>query len=257
MIPRLAVSSAVSEEVKDFLQTLEAHSEFQGDVDGAISSRLVLATDNSVYQVLLQYVMPWFENGKTFHVTGMLKHFAAIAHKHSLNLRKIKAHGLPMVGLDPTMVLTFRYDYTEVLNEPLDFEVLLIQEWLFQQMSAHESPQPAPPDIPSEYLLLSHCTEQANLSEALEQWQRVFSYFGLKLFPQKTGCCGMAGAYGHESKHQNQSRGLFELSWKPYFKEDALLATTLVDGYSCRAQIKRYTGLQAKHPVEILLKALN
>ena len=124
-------------------------------------------------------------------------------------------------------------------------------------MSAHESPQPAPPDIPSEYLLLSHCTEQANLSEALEQWQRVFSYFGLKLFPQKTGCCGMAGAYGHESKHQNQSRGLFELSWKPYFKEDALLATTLVDGYSCRAQIKRYTGLQAKHPVEILLKALN
>ncbi|WP_238143834.1 (Fe-S)-binding protein [Legionella pneumophila] len=161
-----------------------------------------------------------------------------------------------MRGLDPAMVLTYRYEYSEYLHENYTSKTLLIQEWLSQILSSekvNELPIKANEKL-NQYLLLSHCTEQANCSEALIQWQKIFQFFGLTLVAEKTGCCGMAGAYGNESIHQFNSHGLFALSWKNYFEASTGLANTLVDGYSCRAQVKRLTGLNASHPAEILLK---
>ncbi|CZG13751.1 sn-glycerol-3-phosphate dehydrogenase subunit C [Legionella pneumophila] len=202
------------------------------------------------------YVLPWFENGKTLHANGMLGSFTKIARKNALMLQKISDHGLTMVGLDPAMVLTYRYEYSEYLHENYNSKILLIQEWLSEILAIEKIKElPIKTDeIPNQYLLLSHCTEQANCSEALMQWQKVFEFFGLALSAEKTGCCGMAGAYGHEAIHQSNSHGLFALSWKNYFEASTGLANTLADGYSCRAQVKRLTGLNASHPAEILLK---
>lgn len=201
------------------------------------------------------YVLPWFENGKTLHDNGMLQSFVKITRKNALMLQKLSDHGLTMIGLEPAMVLTYRYEYSEYLHENYTSKILLIQEWLSQILGSekvNELPIKANEKL-NQYLLLSHCTEQANCSEALIQWQKVFQFFGLTLVAEKTGCCGMAGAYGHESIHQFNSHGLFDLSWKDYFEYSTGLSNTLVDGYSCRAQVKRLTGLKASHPVEILL----
>lgn len=201
------------------------------------------------------YVLPWFENGKTLHDNGMLQSFAKITRKNALMLKTLSDHGLTMIGLDPAMVLTYRYEYSEYLHENYNSKILLIQEWLSQILgneNINELPIKANEKL-KQYLLLSHCTEQANCSEALIQWQKVFQFFGLTLVAEKTGCCGMAGAYGHESIHQLNSHGLFDLSWKNYFEDSTGLSNTLVDGYSCRAQVKRLTGLKASHPVETLL----
>ncbi|RYW94371.1 FAD-binding oxidoreductase [Legionella pneumophila] len=201
------------------------------------------------------YVLPWFENGKTLHDNGMLRSFAKITRKNALMLQKLSDHGLTMIGLDPAMVLTYRYEYSEYLHENYNSKILLIQEWLSQILGSekvNELPIKANEKL-NQYLLLSHCTEQANCSEALIQWQKVFQFFGLTLVAEKTGCCGMAGVYGHESIHQLNSYGLFDLSWKNYFEDSTGLSNILVDGYSCRAQVKRLTGLKASHPAEILL----
>ena len=201
------------------------------------------------------YVMPWLENGKTFHVEGMLKTFGKVVRKNVPLLEKVAAHGLPMVGLDPAMVLTFRYEYRDFAGGDYNFDILLLQEWLaevvpgkenFAQSGKHADP----------FYLLSHCTEAANCGQAQAQWQRIFAAFGLELAPRKTGCCGMAGAYGHETRHLDQSRGLFEMSWKAHFENESTAARHLVDGFSCRAQVGRYAGRSARHPVEVLLEAM-
>ncbi len=166
------------------------------------------------------YVLPWFENGKTLHDKGMLQAFAKITRKNALMLKTLSDHGFTMIGLDPAMVLTYRYEYSEYLHENYNSKILLIQEWLSQILgneNINELPIKANEKL-KQYLLLSHCTEQANCSEALIQWQKVFQFFGLTLVAEKTGCCGMAGAYGHESIHQLNSHGLFDLSWKNYFE---------------------------------------
>lgn len=201
------------------------------------------------------YVLPWFENGKTLHVAGMLKSFVKLARKNALMFQKISDYELTMVGLDPTMVLTYRYEYPEYLQGSECSKILLIQEWLSETLTSQKAKE-APIKINenlNSYQLLSHCTEQANCSAALEQWEQVFKFFGLTLTTEKIGCCGMAGSYGHESIHQFESRGLFDLSWKNYFKDNTYSSNVLVDGYSCRAQVKRFTGLKVRHPVEVLL----
>ncbi len=201
------------------------------------------------------YVMPWLENGKTFHVEGMLGTFGKIVRKTAPVLEKVAAHGLPLVGIDPAMVLAFRYEYRDFADRDYDYEVLLLQEWLDNVVPAGaagaQSGKEARP-----FYLLSHCTEAANCERSQAQWQRVFQAFGLEVTPRRTGCCGMAGAYGHEARHIEQSRGLFELSWKMHFDNEATAARQLVDGFSCRAQVGRCTGRTARHPVEVLLDAL-
>lgn len=201
------------------------------------------------------YVMPWLENGKTFHVEGMLNTFGKVVRKNAPVLQKVADHGLPLVGLDPAMVLTFRYEYRDFADGDYNYDVMLLQEWLSKVVPDKvDSANSRYGDAP--FFLLSHCTEEANCDQAQAQWQHVFEAFGLTLTPRSTGCCGMAGAYGHEAMHLDQSRGLFEMSWKEHFKKDADAARNLVDGFSCRAQVGRYANRLARHPVEVLLDAM-
>ena len=70
------------------------------------------------------------------------------------------------------------------------------------------------------------------------------------------GCCGMAGTYGHEKTNLENSKGLFDLSWQPKLA-DLVPEQILVTGFSCRSQVKRFTELKARHPVEALLSSIN
>ncbi|RUR19047.1 FAD-binding oxidoreductase [Legionella sp. km535] len=205
------------------------------------------------------YVMPWFENGKSLHVQGKLKQFARLVHKNALILEQLARHHVTMIGLDPAMVLTYRNEYPELLKKTVEYRVLLIQEWLSEHMGSQDSNQFKinNSEISTHYNLLSHCTEQSNCNEAQEQWQRVFAFLGLHLNLIKTGCCGMAGSYGHEVIHQNESKGLFELSWKPFFADEQAAQSNLVDGYSCRTQVNYRTGYQTRHPVEVVYDLLS
>lgn len=204
------------------------------------------------------YVLPWFENGKSLYLQGRLAEFAKVVHKNSLVLEQIAAHDLPMIGLDPAMVLTYRFEYPETLKKKCNFNIQLIQEWLSKFMQTHEAQFSKLKTLVNKksFNLLSHCTEQANCNEAQEQWQQIFQAVGLELVIQKTGCCGMAGAYGHESIHQQESHGLFDLSWRQFFLDKSMAEQTLVDGYSCRTQVTLRTGFNSKHPVEIILELL-
>lgn len=102
--------------------------------------------------------------------------------------------------------------------------------------------------------LFSHCTEKTSLPESPKLWQQVFAHFGLELEVVETGCCGMAGTYGHEAAHQQTSRALYDLSWaEPMARAGEKAAVT---GYSCRCQVQRFSGMRPKHPAQILLEAL-
>ena len=100
--------------------------------------------------------------------------------------------------------------------------------------------------------LLGHCTEQALRPQALALWAEALAGFGIAARPTKTGCCGMAGLFGHEAANQKLSRDIFALSWADVTQDDAMLAT----GFSCRCQTKRLTGRRPLHPVELIDRAI-
>jgi len=196
------------------------------------------------------YVAPFFSNGKPQHVKGFLNHFARIAQKNMDYLRQLAALNVPLIGIDPSITLTYRDEYQKILgDEKLGFNVLLPQEFLQQHLN--RLPQVAHHET---YYLLSHCTEKTMQVEAEKQWQAVFAALGLTLMPLAAGCCGMAGSYGHEKEHLHTSYELFKMDWQSYINENAdaekyLLAT----GYSCRSQAKRVKKIKLQHPLEALI----
>ena len=65
----------------------------------------------------------------------------------------------------------------------------------------------------------------------------------------------MAGSFGHELIHQQESKGIYDLSWKQAV-DSVPQQTLLATGYSCRTQVNRYEGFKPKHPVQALLAVL-
>ncbi len=205
------------------------------------------------YQV---HVAPMFENGKALHVKGFMSRFRGLVRRNAQRLRDLSALGLPLVGVDPAVVLTYRAEYPKALGEAPDFRVHLLQEWLAAELDKGATPRPpavpAPPAVP--FQLFGHCTEKALAPKSQDQWRQVFAAFGLDLQHAPVGCCGMSGVYGHEAIHQTESRGLFDKAWAPVLAKTQ--ATPIADGYSCRSQTKRFGGQALPHPAQALLAAL-
>ncbi|HHZ8492956.1 TPA: D-2-hydroxyglutarate dehydrogenase YdiJ [Enterobacter mori] len=197
-------------------------------------------------------VLPFSPNGKAQHIKGFLTRFAKTAQKTSDFLNRVAQLGIPMVGVDPALVLCYRDEYKQTLGEKRgDFHVMLVHEWLplaLQQTAAREaSGEP--------WYLFGHCTEVTALPGAPAQWAAIFARFGAKLENVSVGCCGMAGTYGHEVKNHANSLGIYELSWQQAMQRlprNRCLAT----GYSCRSQVKRVEGNGVRHPLQALLEII-
>jgi Fe-S oxidoreductase len=202
------------------------------------------------------WLAPFLPNGKPLHVHGMLGAFARVAAKNAAMLRAMEATGIALVGLDPSMTLTYRAEYA-ALDLPALPRVHLVQEWLAERLADRRDVQPPAVQTSGDYLLLPHCTERTTAQPALRDWQRVFSALNQTLTVVPSGCCGMAGTYGHETEHRGMSEHIYSLSWAHHVAQAGASGRLLADGYSCRSQVKIIDGVRLKHPVQALLAAVN
>ncbi|MFV0547734.1 MAG: FAD-binding and (Fe-S)-binding domain-containing protein [Limnobaculum xujianqingii] len=195
-------------------------------------------------------LLPFSPNGKAQHIKGFLRQFAKTARRTADMLNRVAKLGIPMVGVDPALVLCYRDEYNQILGEKRgDFKVQLVHEWLNANLTRFpsKSTEQAP------WYLFSHCTESTALPASGKQWQELFSHFGAKLNNVSLGCCGMAGTYGHEADNLNNSAGIYALSWQKALEgKDA--SRCLATGYSCRSQVKRFSHVVLKHPLQALLE---
>jgi FAD/FMN-containing dehydrogenase/Fe-S oxidoreductase len=194
-------------------------------------------------------LLPFKPNGKAQHIKGFLAKFAGTAEKTSQFLNRIAKLNLPMVGVDPALVLCYRDEYREVLAQKRgDFKVLLVHEWL----TSIATNLPELSQRNEIFYLFGHCTETTALPSSVKEWQAIFKRFGVTLNEVKVGCCGMAGTYGHETANLSHSREIYRLSWQEQLAAKGI-DHCLTSGYSCRSQIKRFDGKVIKHPLQALL----
>ncbi|KPM82043.1 FAD-binding and (Fe-S)-binding domain-containing protein [Cobetia sp. UCD-24C] len=204
------------------------------------------------------FVAPFAPNGKPLQVQGFTGAFQRTARAQADRLKAIADFGVPLVGIDPAMTLTYRQEYVKTLGPDAVPDVLLLQEWLISLRKL------LPVGVTKTVLgkmdpgmkLLSHCTESTNAPGSAKAWQQVYSAFGLKLETIATGCCGMSGTYGHEARNLETSRAIYDLSWKAVVEDDANQGKLVASGYSCRSQSKRFSGSQLPHPLQALLPLL-
>lgn len=206
-------------------------------------------------------LLPFTANGKPQHVKGFLGDFSVTAQKTADKLNAYAALNIPMVGIDPSMVLCYRDEYSKILGDKRgEFKVLLVHEWL-QQLIATDlvscdiDSQHSPSAI-ADFALLGHCTEKTMLPDAAKDWTAIFQFFGLRLRTVAVGCCGMAGTFGHETDHFQESKGIYQLSWQAAIA-DLSAEQVLATGYSCRSQVARFAQQKPRHPLQALLTAVS
>ncbi|MCE9684777.1 FAD-binding oxidoreductase [Shewanella sp. AS16] len=198
-------------------------------------------------------LLPFKPNGKPAHIKGFLDKFAKMAKTSADFLNQLHALEMPMVGIDPALVLCYRDEYKEILGQARgNFEVQLVNEWLLPLLDTLPAPASTTEGTRPEFTFFSHCTESTARPNTGNEWQRIFNHYGADLKTVNLGCCGMSGTYGHETQNVQRSRELFAMSWQPTLAQTAA-ERVLVSGYSCRSQVKRFAGLQPQHPLEALL----
>ena len=194
-------------------------------------------------------ISPLRPTAKFEHVKGMRKRFARAAARQQALLEDIAAVGATAVSIDPAITLLHHHDYAKVTPDYPGSSVRPIVELLAERSDALTRTA-----SPRKVLLFGHCTEQARAPEWIAQWADVLRTVGHEVRVASSGCCGMAGVFGHEAEHADMSRALYRLSWTPQLESsvetwhDVVLAT----GWSCRSQAHRH-GDSMQSPLGLLI----
>jgi Fe-S oxidoreductase len=201
-------------------------------------------------------------SGRTFLSKGMLDKAKDLAIKNVKALAGCIAPNAPLVGIEPSAILTFRDEYPELVDEALLADAnhiarhtFTIEEFLWREMEAGNIGRHQFTDEQRHVEFHAHCYQKSLSQPSVTQNVLSFptNYTSGEI---KSGCCGMAGSFGYETEHAPLARQIGELVLFPAVR--AFDADTLVvaAGASCRAHLVANTQRQALHPVEVLLMAL-
>lgn len=202
--------------------------------------------------------LPYRENGKALHIKGFLRWFRSLARKNVAFYERVANLGIPVIGIEPAVTLTYRDEYPRTLGQEMPLRIQLLQEYLTEHLPGMlQNLGPEAPRITEQFHLFGHCTEKTAEPRSQQEWQKVFQALGGQVQLEATGCCGMCGVFGHERDHYEESRGVFSMSWEPKVlslagQKEKILAT----GHSCRSQVKRFAGFSPRHPVEAIWEAV-
>lgn len=202
------------------------------------------------------------ESGRAALSKGMLKHAKLLAERNVRVLKDVVTAETPLVGLEPSAILTFRDEYPDLVDESLVTDAkriaqhaLTFEEFVARELEAGRIKQEQFTDEERLIKLHGHCQQKAVSS--LVPSKKALSLpknYTVQLIP--SGCCGMAGSFGYEAEHYDVSMKIGELVLFPTVRqqpEDVIIAAA---GTSCRHQIKDGTNRKAQHPAEILFAAL-
>jgi FAD/FMN-containing dehydrogenase/Fe-S oxidoreductase len=197
--------------------------------------------------------------GRTFLAVGMVDEARREARRMLDALEPFARRGVPIVGLEPSCLLSLRDEYlvlgldqgVGVVAERAD----LFEEFLADELDAGRLRLPLAA-ASGKALLHGHCHQKA--FGAMPAIERVLKLVpGLEVETVDSGCCGMAGAFGYEAAHYDVSIRMAEASLAPKVRGEEEGTLIVADGTSCRHQIADTTGRRAQHVARVLAAALD
>ena len=196
--------------------------------------------------------------GRTFLAAGLVEEARAEARRMLAAAAPLIARGTPIVGLEPSCVLTLRDEFLSMLpgadTQQLARQTLLFEEFLAREAGEGRISRPLG-RREGKVLLHGHCHQKAfgamaSIGETLSLIE------GLEVETVESSCCGMAGAFGYGTETHAVSLAMGELSLLPAVRRAAADTVIAADGFSCRHQIHDGTGRQPRHVARILREAI-
>ena len=206
------------------------------------------------------------ESGRAAISKGCLRLAKRYANKNVRLLKELISADTPLVGIEPSCILTFRDEYPNLVvpelqqaAEDLGKNCLLFDEFLMREVNAGRITRDAFSEQKVEIWLHGHCHQKALVGvEKTAELLRLPKNATVHVIP--SGCCGMAGSFGYEKAHYKTSIAIGEMVLFPAVREAMKYSESITliaaPGTSCRTQIKDGTGYTAHHPIEILYRLL-
>jgi FAD/FMN-containing dehydrogenase/Fe-S oxidoreductase len=208
------------------------------------------------------------QSGRAAISKGCMRQAKRYAEKNIRLLKDLISAETPLVGIEPSCILSFRDEYPDIVSdtyradaEQLAKNCLLFDEFLVREIEAGHITSDAFSDMPAEIWLHGHCHQKALVGvEKTATLLNLPTNTVVHVIP--SGCCGMAGSFGYEKAHYQTSIAIGEMILFPAVRE-AVKSNTIehpvfiaAPGTSCRTQIHDGTGITALHPIEILYRLL-
>ncbi|MDE2361337.1 MAG: FAD-binding protein [Hyphomicrobiales bacterium] len=196
--------------------------------------------------------------GRTFLSAGLVEEARKEARRALDALAPFARRGAPIVGLEPSCLLTFRDEATAMrLGEDAKLvaeQALLFEEFLAREQGAGRLKLDLAP-IASCALLHGHCHQKSfGAMGAVESTLRLVP--GLAVETIESSCCGMAGSFGYQAETAAVSRAMGELSLLPAVRAAPADTLVVADGFSCRCQIEAGAQREALHVAEVLAQSI-
>ncbi len=194
--------------------------------------------------------------GRTFLSAGLVDEAKHEAKRVLDALGPWVERGVPVVGLEPSCLLSLRDEFGVMLSgsEALAKQAFLFEEFLAREADAGRLALKLRP-VADEALLHGHCHQKA--FGAMGAVEKVLALVpGLRVTPIESSCCGMAGNFGYEAEHYAISMKMAEASLLPAVRAAGAGVLLVADGTSCRHQIADGAGREALHVARVLESAL-
>jgi len=233
--------------------------EFTNYNDTEIGIKTVELLERLGYEVIIP---EHEESGRTWLSKGLLRKAKQIANRNIGMLSKLIKEETPLIGIEPSAILTFRDEYIDLADDSqfeaarqLAKNVLTIEEFIASEIVKGNINKEQFTREKRSIKLHGHCQQKAvsSVAPSVKMLSLPLNYF-VEVIP--SGCCGMAGSFGYEKEHYDLSMKIGELVLFPAVRERSVDTIIAAAGTSCRHQIKDGTKVKALHPVEILLEAL-
>jgi len=208
------------------------------------------------------------ESGRAAISKGCLKLAKKFAKKNVELLKDKISDSHPLIGIEPSCILSFRDEYPDLVPAEmrqvalsLAKNCMLYDEFLLQEIAGGNISADDFEHAKMDIWLHGHCHQKALVGVDKTAKTLEVLLAGAKVHVIPSGCCGMAGSFGYEKEHYKTSLAigemvLFPAVRKAVSRKDEIPAIVAAPGTSCRQQISDGTGVKAVHPIEILYRCL-
>jgi len=202
------------------------------------------------------------ESGRSYLSKGLLDEAEALAKFNVAQFAGLITEATPLIGVEPSAILTFRDEYIDLLRGEkkeqavaIAAHTFMIEEFLAKELDAGNIDVTLFEKAEKTVKYHGHCQQKAVSS--LTPVKKILTQLGgyeVHMIP--SGCCGMAGSFGYEKEHYALSMQIGELVLFPAVRKQPAEVIISATGTSCRHQIKDGTKRKALHPVDLLYAAL-
>jgi FAD/FMN-containing dehydrogenase/Fe-S oxidoreductase len=235
------------------------NDEFTNYNDTEIGIKAIQLLQKLGYEVVIP---KHIESGRTWLSKGLLRKAKEIVNKNIGLLHPLISEETPLVGIEPSAILTFRDEYIDLATDEqleaarrLSKHVFTFEEFIAREIEKGAIRKEQFTTEKKVIKLHGHCQQKALSSTTHSvKMMTLPANYSVETIP--SGCCGMAGSFGFEKEHYDLSMKIGELVLFPTVRKQAEDVIIAAAGTSCRHQVKDGTGKHALHPVEIMFDAL-